>query len=485
MSKSSAKRSAYELVLMQNSLSTMVRPCGDAIQGHGGCKGCSCSPICYGRKCQECRGNCKVLGAASGHGLELNTDEMLDQVSTVLQKYGSSNVTIKDTVDNVKKKLVVDDKRSVRSKDILPGMCSVITCTENKGSDKFSQEEAINRPNSTKLCQIINGNDDPVWLSITSSDYATIRPINFKKIQAISFRELISTKTEVVSSEDKLPVVIRKHEMNSNISSPCPLSCWSMSPRDRITATEVDDPLLRSLYDSSISTNLMDYNPNILNDFDSDYGARKTSTSVHCYPEQEAKRIVNEAFRLRFPQVHVSFTKINSIKRELHQIAVACDLEDCTTAHAYVFYEKVVLKVFFHKNYWIYHFIQLFEKAFFPQSLDLCNVEHLKTVINVITGTTFCLIMMIALTNLVLQGLVCKTNRKLVAGAALLIAAKITDFGSMRISDVVNYLESSLRINRKELLRYEIPLCAALSFDLRVPNLQLLPHYQRIALMIL
>ncbi|VDO16727.1 unnamed protein product [Brugia timori] len=76
-------------------------------------------------------------------------------------------------------------------------------------------------------------------------------------------------------------------------------------------------------------------------------------------------------------------------------------------------------------------------------------------------------------------------NRKLVAGAALLIAAKITDFGSMCISDVVNYLESSLRISRKELLRYEIPLCAALSFNLRVPVWQLLPHYQRIVLTML
>ncbi|VDK81148.1 unnamed protein product [Gongylonema pulchrum] len=66
---------------------------------------------------------------------------------------------------------------------------------------------------------------------------------------------------------------------------------------------------------------------------------------MHYQPENEMKRLVNEAFRARFPQIHVTFSKINSIKRELHQIAVACKLDDCTTAHAYVFYEKVLLKV--------------------------------------------------------------------------------------------------------------------------------------------
>lgn len=49
----------------------------------------------------------------------------------------------------------------------------------------------------------------------------------------------------------------------------------------------------------------------------------------------------------------------------------------------------------------------------------------------------FCLCSLIK--EISLQGLVCKTNRKLVAGAALLVAAKITDFGSsMRTADVVN-----------------------------------------------
>ncbi|VDM50453.1 unnamed protein product [Toxocara canis] len=115
---------------------------------------------------------------------------------------------------------------------------------------------------------------------------------------------------------------------------------------------------------------------------------------------------------------------VYSIEKEMLQIARACDLDNLTLANAYVFYEKVVLK-----------------------------------------------------------GMVKKTNRKLVAGASLLVATKVNDHGSMRLHSIIDKVEVAFRINRREMLQLEIPLCVALDFNLRATQAELLPHYQRIAFM--
>lgn len=173
-----------------------------------------------------------------------------------------------------------------------------------------------------------------------------------------------------------------------------------------------------------------DYDPNLIAFFETENAFRKISLKFSGYvstllsfaSEEEKKRLLNEKFRSHYPHVHVSYTKIKSIKLEMLRIAECCDLDDVVVAHAYVFYERVVLK-----------------------------------------------------------GMVDKANRKLVAGAALLVAAKITDFGSLRLPNVVDRIETSFRVSRKELLQLEIPLCVALDFNLQVPEYQLLPHFQRIS----
>ncbi|MCP9264316.1 hypothetical protein DINM_022362 [Dirofilaria immitis] len=305
-----------------------------------------------------------------------------------------------------------------------------------------SKTKAANVKSNSTRADEIPMNEDPDRLSISSFSHSTIKPINYKQTQEFSFRDLISTNVDSISysSEDSSPLPHCKHsdseDKSPSVIYPHISTRWRMSSCDRNIGTIEEEPLLlySRVYGSNSNRNSTEYDPNLIAKFDSDCSTRKTvmkfsgyvSTIMQYQPDNEVKRLVNDAFRLRFPYIHVSLSKIKSIERELHQIAIACNLEDATTAHAYVFYEIALLK-----------------------------------------------------------GLVCKTNRKLVAGAALLIAAKITDFGSMSVSDVINYLESSLRINRKELVRYEIPLCAALSFNLRVPIWQLLPHYQRISLTML
>ncbi|KAM3722086.1 CDK5 and ABL1 enzyme substrate [Dirofilaria immitis] len=387
------------------------------------------------KKCEQSEGTCEIDKTESYNKLVVNHDTL---ISTQLCQTSGINDS-KTKAANVKSNSTRADEIPMKK---LSRKTCITTSTENKERSEQNMKESTNRQKFLKLCNIRNQTEDPDRLSISSFSHSTIKPINYKQTQEFSFRDLISTNVDSISysSEDSSPLPHCKHsdseDKSPSVIYPHISTRWRMSSCDRNIGTIEEEPLLlySRVYGSNSNRNSTEYDPNLIAKFDSDCSTRKTvmkfsgyvSTIMQYQPDNEVKRLVNDAFRLRFPYIHVSLSKIKSIERELHQIAIACNLEDATTAHAYVFYEIALLK-----------------------------------------------------------GLVCKTNRKLVAGAALLIAAKITDFGSMSVSDVINYLESSLRINRKELVRYEIPLCAALSFNLRVPIWQLLPHYQRISLTML
>ncbi|VDK49317.1 unnamed protein product [Anisakis simplex] len=172
------------------------------------------------------------------------------------------------------------------------------------------------------------------------------------------------------------------------------------------------------------------YNPELLYKFEVQNSSQKCTPKSsgyistlfsHSSEEEEEKRVLNEKFRFHYPHVQITFSKIKSIKKEMLQIAKTCGLDVPTLAYAYVFYEKVVLK-----------------------------------------------------------GLVNKSNRKLVAGAALLIATKINDHGSMGLSSIIDHIETVFRINRRDMLQLEIPLCVALDFKLHASEAEIVPHCQRI-----
>uniref|UniRef100_A0A0R3RXH3 CYCLIN domain-containing protein n=1 Tax=Elaeophora elaphi TaxID=1147741 RepID=A0A0R3RXH3_9BILA len=489
-----SKQSAYQLLLMQNSLLSMTKfstPGNRKSEDNNDDN--LCQNIHYNEEeCQQSEGRCEAEKSDCCDRLVISDDTLL--LKQVCQTDGI-NIGKSEGV-NVRVNTTGAGETSFRSLRKLSKKNSFTTSVENKEKSEQNMKELTNRQKFLKLCNIKNQryflvsdesempvvafshlpynrerltrsysqSEDPDRLGITSFAQAKIKPINYKYVQEVSFRDLISTNGGSISYSSEGTSLFHKHsaiaDKSSNVIYPHISTRWHISTCDRIigiddllrpqhTASKLSDTveegallLHPTACNSSSNINSTEYDPNLIANFDCH--TRKTvmkfneyvSIIMHYQPENEVKRLVNEAFRSRFPHVHRNDDSdsrefntlifINFIKRELHQIAVACNLEDTTTAHAYVFYEKALLK-----------------------------------------------------------GLVYKMNRKLVAGAALLIAAKITDFGSMCISDVVNSLESSLRINRKELLRYEIPLCAALSFNLRIPVWQLLPHYQRIALTIL
>lgn len=61
----------------------------------------------------------------------------------------------------------------------------------------------------------------------------------------------------------------------------------------------------------------------------------------------EVKRELNEQFRLAHPEImpEITLSKIRSIKNHLVEIGKAVDLEISSVAHAFVYFEKLVIKV--------------------------------------------------------------------------------------------------------------------------------------------
>ncbi|XP_075389272.1 CDK5 and ABL1 enzyme substrate 1 isoform X2 [Tenrec ecaudatus] len=186
-----------------------------------------------------------------------------------------------------------------------------------------------------------------------------------------------------------------------------------------------------SLDTGSDPGDFLDYDPNLLDDPQWPCGKHKRvlifpsymTTVIDYVKPSDLKKDMNETFKEKFPHIKLTLSKIRSLKREMRKLAQEdCGFEEPTVAMAFVYFEKLALK-----------------------------------------------------------GKLNKQNRKLCAGACVLLAAKIgSDLKKHDVKHLIDKLEEKFRLHRRELIAFEFPVLVALEFALHLPEHEVMPHYRRL-----
>uniref|UniRef100_A0A1I7TKN3 Cyclin N-terminal domain-containing protein n=1 Tax=Caenorhabditis tropicalis TaxID=1561998 RepID=A0A1I7TKN3_9PELO len=145
------------------------------------------------------------------------------------------------------------------------------------------------------------------------------------------------------------------------------------------------------------------------------------ASTLHCESAERAKQVMNEGFEAKYPLIHLTLSKMKSIKKEMAELGRSNEVDLYTIATAFVFFEKIIGK-----------------------------------------------------------GLISKANRKCVAGASLLVALKMNDYKKTTIKSYIEEAEDKLREQKSDILAYELPLCSVLQFKLQPTIEEIQPHVDKL-----
>ncbi|CAL1606493.1 unnamed protein product [Knipowitschia caucasica] len=214
-----------------------------------------------------------------------------------------------------------------------------------------------------------------------------------------------------------------------------PESTTTQTPQSRFRGNSQQKgvtPRVQSTGPQDTNSEETEYDPNLLSDPQWPCGRHKRvlvfashlMTVIEYAKPSDLKKNMNEIFKERFPHIKLTLSKIRSLKREMRAVSEECGLQPVTIAMAFVYFEKLVL-----------------------------------------------------------QGRLNKQNRKLVAAACVLLAAKISsDLRKPEVKQLLDKLEERFRINRRELVPLEFPVLVALEMGLYLPESKVMPHYRRLVL---